>query len=79
MTFGTRLNKVRKSRGKTAKVVAEELGIALRTYRSYESNSRETSLSTLVKISKSLNVSIDYLLGLSSFIDSHEEFVDEPQ
>ena len=60
--FAKRLNAVRKERGYTALQVADEIGIALRSYRNYESGDREPSLEMLVKIADMLDVSTDYLL-----------------
>lgn len=61
--LGEILNKTRKSKGITAQQMADYLNINLRSYRAYESNDRQPSLGTLVKIADKLNVSTDYLLG----------------
>ena len=61
--IGDILNKTRKSQGFTAQQMADYLGIKLRSYRAYESNDREPSFQTLVKIADKLNVTADYLLG----------------
>lgn len=63
MTFGERLNATRKAKGKTAQNMADLLGIALRSYRAYESGDREPQLSYLVAIADFLGVTTDYLLG----------------
>ncbi len=68
--FGKRLNYTRKSKGLTAQQMANELQIALRSYRMYESNNRSPSLEMLVKIADILNVSTDYLLCRDEFIQS---------
>ena len=65
-----RLNEVRKSKGFSAKTMADALGIELRSYRNYESGNREPSLGALIKISDFLNISIDYLLGRDDFLKS---------
>lgn len=70
--FGKRLNYTRKSKGLTAQQMANELQIALRSYRMYESNNRSPSLEMLVKIADILNVSTDYLLCRDEFIQSSE-------
>lgn len=62
MNFGKKLHDERISHNLTAQQMADKLGISLRAYRFYESGSREPGLETLVKISKILNVTIDYLL-----------------
>ena len=61
--FGNILNKTRKSKGLTARQMAEFLNINLRSYRAYESNDRQPSFETLVKIADKLNVTTDYLLS----------------
>ncbi|MCI8749535.1 MAG: helix-turn-helix transcriptional regulator [Lachnospiraceae bacterium] len=68
--FGQRLNYIRKSKGITAQQMSNELQIALRSYRMYESNNRSPSLEMLVKIADILNVSTDYLLCRDEFIQS---------
>lgn len=69
--FGQRLNATRKSKGFTAKAMADELQIALRSYRMYESGDRYPSLDMLVSIADILEVSTDYLLCRDEFIRSH--------
>ena len=60
--LGETLNKTRKSQGITAQQMADYLNISLRSYRYFESNDRQPSLQTLVKIADKLNVTTDYLL-----------------
>lgn len=48
--IGGILNKTRKLQGFTAQQMADCLDINLRSYRAYESNDRQPSLQTLVKI-----------------------------
>lgn len=73
MTFGERLNQVRKEHGKTAQGMAEMLGIGLRSYRAYESGDREPYFSTLIKIADYLDVSTDYLLCRDEFLAKHAD------
>ena len=68
--FGQRLNATRKSKGFTAKAMADELQIALRSYRMYESGDRFPSLDMLVKIADTLDVPTDYLLCRDDFMNS---------
>ena len=75
MTFGQRLNQTRKERGKTAQNMADMLGVGLRSYRAYESDTREPYFSTLVKIADYLCVTTDYLLGRDEAPAKH---ADEP-
>ena len=60
--FGEILNKTRKSKGITAQQMADHLNISLRSYRYYESNDRQPSYDTLVKIADKLDVTTDFLL-----------------
>ena len=73
MTFGERLNQVRKEKGKTAQNMADMLGIGLRSYRAYESNNREPYFETLVKIADFLDVSTDFLLCRDEFLAKHAD------
>ncbi len=61
--FPERLNFIRKSKGFTALQMSNNLHIALRSYRAYESGDRCPSLDTLIKIADILGVSTDWLLG----------------
>ncbi|MDL0418371.1 helix-turn-helix transcriptional regulator, partial [Clostridioides difficile] len=49
----------------TQKQFASLFGISERAYQYYEAGSREPNLETLILISNKLNVSTDFLLGLS--------------
>ncbi len=72
MTFGKRLNTVRKSRGYTAQQMADVLGVALRSYRFYKSDYRQPSYAVLVRIADTLDVSTDYLLCRDAFLARHQ-------
>lgn len=52
-------------RGYTQPQLAEILGVALRTYQCYEQGTRNPPFDLLAVICKTLNVTSDYLLGLS--------------
>ena len=73
MTFGSRLNQLRKSRGITAQKMADYLGIGIRSYRAYESGDREPSFAVLVKIADFFDVSTDYLLCRDEFLAKHAD------
>lgn len=62
----TKFKLYRKLAHKTQTDMAKELHVARQTYINYEKNIYEPSLSSLVKMSKILNVSIDALLGNDS-------------
>lgn len=68
--FSKRLNQIRKSKGFTAQKMADQLGLALRSYQFYEGGKRSPSLDTLVQIADILDVSTDYLLCRDDFIHS---------
>lgn len=58
----------------TQQKLADSLGLALRSYQCYEQGTREPSLSMLVAIADTLDVTTDYLLGRDmSLIRSFEE------
>ena len=63
--FSVRLQKVRQERGFSRKEVADVLEITTRAYQYYEEGKREPSYDKLVALARHLNVSADYLLGLS--------------
>ena len=65
MTFQQRLRLARKNKKLTIEQVAEKIGVAKSTYANYELSNREPNLSTVQALSKVLDVSVDYLLGIS--------------
>ena len=74
--FGKRLKETRKRRKYTQQNMADALNIALRTYQSYEEESRRPSFEVLAEIGEALNTSIDYLMGRDVFLESHGVSVD---
>ena len=60
-----RLFLLRKQKNLSQEELAEQSGIAYRSYRRYESGEREPSASTIVILARFFGVSADYLLGLS--------------
>lgn len=67
-----RLNRLRRSRGVTAKRMAEVLCVEIRTYRKYESGHLMPDYFKLVRIADILDVSLDYLLCRDDFIARHK-------
>lgn len=68
---GDRLKEIREARGLTQPELAERIGIhAQQVYRIESGKSPNPSADTLTAISKELDVSVDYLLGL---VDSPTE------
>lgn len=63
--FGERLKKIRKSKKITQKNLADSIQVAQSTIANYENNTRFPGRDKLKELSENLNVSIDYLLGIS--------------
>lgn len=62
LLFGERLRCRRNALGVTQELVAEKAGIGLRFYQMLERGEKSLSLDTLIRLSKTLTISIDYLL-----------------
>ena len=65
MNFSALLKSSREAKGLTQKQMAELLNMTERAYQSYELKEREPRLEKLARIAVLLEVSVDYLLGLS--------------
>ena len=63
--FSVRLQEIRKERGFSRKEIADILQVTPRAYQYYEEGKREPDYDKLILLSRHLNVSADYLLGLS--------------
>lgn len=63
MEFSERLKKLRKDTGLTQVDIASKLGISQQAYASWERGIKKPTQENLVKLSKILYVSVDYLLG----------------
>ncbi|KAB4834480.1 helix-turn-helix domain-containing protein [Pseudoflavonifractor sp. BIOML-A6] len=62
LLFGERIRKARNMSSFTQEHVSTEIGISLRFYQMIERGEKSLSLDTLMKLGKTLNISIDYLL-----------------
>ena len=62
LLLGERLHNRRTSLGLTQEFVSDKIDISLRYYQMIERGERKVSLDTLTALSKTLNISIDYLL-----------------
>ena len=71
--FGKRLNETRKNKGFTAQQMADAIGVALRTYRNYESERSYPDFEKLIGIADKLEVSIDYLLCRDDFLSKYAD------
>lgn len=63
--FSTRIKTLRKERGLKQKEMAEALGLADRSYQSYEYGERFPDFHGLIAIADFFDVSLDYLVGRS--------------
>ena len=64
-TFSARLQQVRQERGFSRKEVAEILQVTPRAYQYYEEGKWEPDYDKLILLAQHLNISADYLLGLT--------------
>lgn len=66
MGFGARLQKARKDKNISQEELAKQLGIARSSVANYETDRNFPTADILDKISKILDCSTDYLLGISN-------------
>ena len=62
LLFGERIHNRRNTLGFTQEYVSVEAGISLRFYQMVERGEKSVSLDTLIRLSRTLTISIDYLL-----------------
>lgn len=62
LLFGERLRSRRGAVGLTQEYIADQAGITLRFYQMLERGEKSVSLDTLIRLSKTLSISTDYLL-----------------
>lgn len=63
--FNIRLKEIRLAKNLTQKQLAELVGVTERGIQRYESNERKPTFDVIISLLNKLNVSADYLLGLS--------------
>lgn len=63
--YGERLKYARKQKGLTQVELAEKLGLTQTSYQRMETGKHELKMATIYNICKTLNISADWLLGLS--------------
>jgi len=61
--FGARIKSMRKSLGLTQADLAKKIGVTKQAITTYETGIREPSFRNLIKLSRALNVTTDWLLG----------------
>lgn len=72
VSFGTRLRRIRKEIGETQDEFAARIGTSKQVLSRYESGQRIPKISLVEKYARSLNVSVDYLMGDSEQEDAFE-------
>lgn len=65
MNFDNRLKKLRSNYNLTQEELAKKVGVSRATIAGYETKGKEPPYETLTKLAKTLDCSIDYLLGHS--------------
>lgn len=73
MSFGEKLRNVRKQRNVTQEELADALGVSRQAISKWESDSGYPETEKLMAISKTLNISIDYLLNDDSVMEEKEK------
>lgn len=68
-----RLVQLRKEKKLTQKEIAEQIGIKQNSYSDWETGKNEPNLENIVKLSKILGTTTDFLLGKSSLSSSNSE------
>ncbi|WP_017795734.1 helix-turn-helix domain-containing protein [Oceanobacillus kimchii] len=71
--LGNRIQNARETRGLSSSNIAKKVGVTKSTWSLYESENRVPSLETFKRISETLNVSADYLLGFEDNLKSLKE------
>lgn len=82
--LGSRLRALRLQRGLTQKALARKINKSISAVSSYESNAQMPPLDVLESLSRVLNVSLDYLVGMErdnsysakNLSDSQKEIID---
>ena len=75
--IGERLRRARELRGKTQRRLASEMGTSASHLSSMEHGRAGTSMRTATTVARLLNVSLDYLTGLSDDLRSSKDMVGE--
>lgn len=75
--IGERIKKLREEKGFTQKQFSEEVGININTLASYERETREPGIDLIIKFANYFNVTTDYLIGASDYINAGIEQIGE--
>lgn len=71
-TFSTRLKLLKSQNKLLQKDIAPAIGISLRAYQYYETDTKEPTMSNLIALANFFDVSIDYLVGRTDNPNSHK-------
>lgn len=77
MSFGSNLKKIRLDNDLTQEGLAKKLNTSRSNIANYENDKNMPSVEILEKISKTLNCSTDYLMGLTSYKNPKEDLEKE--
>lgn len=76
--LGLRIKYMRQQVGITQKQLAQSISVAPSTVGQYEQGSREPSIDILIRIAKTLNISLDYLLTGEEYKNNTHEPILKP-
>jgi transcriptional regulator with XRE-family HTH domain len=77
LSFGQKIKKLRQEKGWSQEDLAKEIKVMQSLITYYEHDTKMPRPDTLVRIAKSFNVSLDYLLGLEDHTNLGEQKKDE--
>ena len=75
--FASRLKEIKSKRKTTLPKIAEQLGLQASVVRDWAAGYGEPDISYLIRLSEVLNVSVDYLLGISNDVEIHNKTVQD--
>lgn len=70
--FSTRLKLLKSQKKILQKDIAAAIGVSLRAYQYYETDTKEPTMSNLIALADYFDVSLDYLVGRTDNPDSHK-------
>ena len=72
MQFNEKLKYLRLSSALMQKEIAQNLGVSVRTFQSWESGRTEPNIEKLIQIAEIFNISLDDLLCREDYLKFHE-------
>lgn len=70
--FSERLKELKTMKQATQKDIASAIGLSLRAYQYYETDTKEPTLRNLIALADYFDVSLDYLVGRSDNPNCHK-------